>query len=78
LATKIEKRNSKKLRSFDNFTGLYTAGADLHSAIAAVWKLYPNGLQIRIEPASGLIVSMGNIVSKLRAFAAYIASFSHY
>ncbi len=77
MATKNEKRNSKKLRGFDNFTGLDAAGAYLRTLIASRWQFHTNRLQIRVETAAGLIVSMGNIVSKLRAFPAYVASFSH-
>jgi len=42
------------LRSFDNLA----AGTNLHPAIAARGKLYSNRLQIRVEPAAGLVVSM--------------------
>jgi hypothetical protein len=65
------------LRSFDNFARFNTASADLHAAVAAGRKLDANGLQIRIEPAARFVVSMRNIVSKLRTFSADVASLCH-
>jgi len=46
------------LRSFDNLARFNAAGTNLHPAIAARGKLYSNRLQIRVEPAAGLVVSM--------------------
>ncbi len=46
----------KELRRFDNLSGLDAAGADLHPAVAACGQLNADGLQIRIEPASRLII----------------------
>jgi hypothetical protein len=66
-----------KLRRFDNFARLDAASAYFHPAIAAGRKLNANRLQIRIETSPGLVVSVGNVVSKLRTFSAYVASLCH-
>jgi hypothetical protein len=65
------------LGSFDNFARFDTSRAHLHPAIAARRELYADGLQIRIESTAGLVVRMGNVVSKLRAFPANVASLCH-
>lgn len=67
----------KLLGRFHDLARFDTAGADLHPTVAASGKLNANGLQIRIEPTPGLVVSVRNIVSKLRAFTANITSLSH-
>lgn len=51
-----EELASQSLRSFDNFSGLDAAGADLQFAVAARRQLNANGLKIRFEPPPGLIV----------------------
>ncbi len=43
---------------FSNFSGFDASGTDLHPAVAASGKLNPDGLQIRVESASGLVVSV--------------------
>lgn len=71
------RNSSLSLRSFDNFARLDAPCADLHSAVAARRELDSNRLQIRIEPTACFVVSVGNIVSKLRAFPANVTSFCH-
>jgi hypothetical protein len=53
---KTRNVTQRKLRSFDNFSGLDAAGANFHPAVTASGKLNPNGLQIRVEPASRLVI----------------------
>ena len=66
-----------ELRGFDNFARFDAAGAHLHTAVAAVRKLNADGLQVRVETPTGLIVGVGNIITELRPFAADITSLSH-
>jgi hypothetical protein len=73
----FEKTRRLLLGSFDNFARLDTPRAHLHPAVAARRKLYADRLQIRIESTAGLVIRMGNIVSKLRAFPANVASLCH-
>jgi hypothetical protein len=56
LATKTENVTQTNLRSFDNFSGLNAAGANFHPAVPASGKLNANGLQVRVEPASRLVI----------------------
>ena len=65
------------LRGFDNFSRLDAAGTNLLASVAASRKLNANRLQIGIEPPSGFVISVGYVVSKLRAFPTYVAAFSH-
>ena len=67
----------KGLRCFDNLARLDASGTNLDPAVAAGRQLNPNRLQIRIEPTAGLVIRVGNIVSKLRPFAADLASLCH-
>ena len=67
----------RKLRSFDNFAALNTAGTSLDTPVTAGGKFYTHRLKIRIEPSPGLVVSVRYVVSKLRTFSAYVAAFSH-
>jgi hypothetical protein len=60
-----------------NFSGLNAASAYLHPFGAALGKLDPDGLQIRIEAAGGPIVCMRNVIAELGRFSAYFAAFSH-
>jgi hypothetical protein len=46
------------LRSFDNFARFNAAGAHLHPAIAARRELNTDGLQVRIEAAARLVISV--------------------
>ena len=73
----VRKRLKQDLSRFDNFSGLDAAGADLHPAVAARRKLNADGLQIRVESASRLVVSVGNVIAKLRALPTYVASLCH-
>lgn len=74
---KTSAASQRILRGFDNFTGFNAAGANLHPSVSAGRKLNADWLQIRVEPAAGFIVRMRNIVSKLRAFPANVASLCH-
>jgi len=65
------------LGGFGYFPGFNATRADLHSLCPAPWSLHPNGLQIRIKPPRRSIVSVGNVIPKLRTFAADFATFSH-
>lgn len=67
----------KELHSFDNFAGFNTASANFCASISASGKLNANRLQIRIKATTSFVVSVWNIVSELRTFAADIASFCH-
>jgi hypothetical protein len=69
--------NLKDLRSFDNFAGFNTAGANFLATVTAGGQLDANRLQIRIKAATGFVVCVGNIVSELRTFSADVASFCH-
>jgi hypothetical protein len=62
--------------AFDDFAGLDAAGADAHPLAAAIHlSLY--GLQIDVPAAAGRVVGVGDIVAKLRAFAAKITFLCH-
>ena len=65
------------VRSFDNVARLDKAGAHLHSAIAAIGQLNTNRLKIGIEPPTRFVIRVRNIVSKLRALPAYVATLCH-
>ena len=67
----------KALRRFDDLARFDTAGTDLHTSVAAGRELDPNGLKIRVETSPGLIVSVRDVVSKLRAFPANVAALCH-
>lgn len=54
----IQNLRSLKLGGFDNFSRLDAAGASFDSAVSSSRELNPDGLQIRIEPASSLVVSV--------------------
>ena len=69
--------SQRDLSCFDNLTGLDASGADLHSSIAAGRQLDADRLKIRIKPSAGLVVCMGYIISKLRAFPANVTAFCH-
>jgi len=69
--------NQRILRRFDNFARFYTAGTNFHPPVSAGRKLDADRLQVGIKASPGFVVRVGNIVSKLRAFPAYFASFSH-
>ena len=62
---------------FDNFSRFDTAGAHLHTAVAARRELNANRLKVRIESPSRFVICMGNVVSKLRTLAANVASLCH-
>ena len=65
------------LRSFDNFAGFNAACADLHPPVAAGGQLDANRLKIRVEPPSRFVIGVRYVISKLRAFPAYVAAFCH-
>ena len=65
------------LGCFGDFAGFDAAGADLHSFVAALRLLHPNGLQVRIENSRCSIVRVRNIIAKLWAFAANFTTFCH-
>ena len=77
LATKTSGRVSNSLRSFDNFSGLNAAGADLLLRVAAAGHLDADRLEIRVETPPRFVVSVGHVVTKLRAFPANVAAFCH-
>jgi hypothetical protein len=62
--------------AFDDFAGLDAAGADAHTFAAAI-DLSLDGLQIDIPATTGRVVGVGDIVAKLRAFAAKITFLCH-
>jgi hypothetical protein len=74
---KTRSVTQRKLRGFDNFAGFDAAGAHLHTTVASVRQLNAYRLQVRIETPTGLVVGVRNVITKLRAFAAYITSLSH-
>lgn len=65
------------LSGLDDFAGFNAAGADLHPAVAARWELNSNGLKVRIEPPSRLVICVGNVIAKLRAFPTNVTSLCH-
>jgi hypothetical protein len=69
--------DEKRLSGFGYFPGFDTARANLHSLSPARWSLHANGLQIRIKTPRRSIVCVGNVIPKLRTFAADFATFSH-
>ena len=71
LATQTE------LSSFDNFSGFNAASAYLHPSISSRRELDPDGLKIRVETPPRFVVSVRYVVSKLRAFPAYVAALCH-
>jgi hypothetical protein len=77
LASPLESLKISHLGSFRHFAGLDALRANLLPAIGATGKFHANRLKIRVEPSSGFVVSVGNIVSELRALAANIAPHCH-
>jgi hypothetical protein len=65
------------LGCFRNLACFDTPCANLRALNAALRSLQANGLQIRVKPAAGAVIRVGNIITELRAFAANFASFSH-
>jgi hypothetical protein len=65
------------LRCFSDFTGLDATGANPHALDASLRTLHTDGLQVWIKATARAIVSMRDIVTELRPFAADFASFSH-
>lgn len=59
-----------------NFAGLDAARADAHTLAAAV-HLSLDGLKIHVPASAGGVVGVGDIIAKLRAFAAKIAFLCH-
>jgi hypothetical protein len=62
---------------FYHFSGFNAAGANFHSARAALGCFHADGLQIWIENPRGSIVGVRNIIAKLWAFAANFTTFCH-
>jgi hypothetical protein len=65
------------LRSLHDLARFDAFRAHLHPAIASAGKLDANRLKVRVKPASGLVVSVGYVVAKLRTFSADVAALSH-
>jgi len=63
--------------SFDNFPGFYAAGTDFHTSVPTAGQLDPDRLKVGIKTPSRFIVSVRNVISKLRAFPANLAAFCH-
>ena len=74
---KSKARYQKILRSFDNLIWFNAAGAYRHPAVSASREFDADRLQIRLKAPTGLIIRVWDVVSKLRPFAAYFASFCH-
>jgi hypothetical protein len=62
---------------FGDFACLDTAGADLHPASATLRQLHANRLKVGIKAPRRPVVSVGDIISELGAFAANFATFCH-
>lgn len=73
----IAVRRGSGSSGFGDLPGLDAGGADFHPASAALWRLHANRLQVRVEPAWGAIVRVGDIVTELRSLAADFTTFGH-
>jgi hypothetical protein len=62
--------------AFDDFAGLDAAGADA-DALASAVDLGFDGLEVHVPAAAGGVVSVGDVVAELRAFAAKITFVCH-
>jgi hypothetical protein len=62
---------------FRNLACFDTPGANLRALNAALRSLQTNRLQVRVKPAAGAVIRVGNIITELWAFATDFASFSH-
>ncbi len=76
--TNIPKLKSKLLGCFDNFSRFDTTSANFLTTVRAVRQLDADRLQVRFKAAASAIVSVRNIISELRSFAANITAFCHY
>ena len=63
--------------SLDDLPGFYASGADLFPSDAASGQLDPDTLKVRIETPTRFVVSVRDVVTEHRAFAANITFFSH-
>jgi hypothetical protein len=73
----LKPKDSETLGGLGYFSGLDTSGTNFGPFGAALGQLHANGLQVWIKTPRRSIVCVGNIVSKLRTFAADFATFSH-
>jgi hypothetical protein len=65
------------LCSFSDFAALNTPGAHAHPFRATRGKLYPDWLQVRVEPAPSPIIRVRYVIAELRPFAANLTFFCH-
>jgi hypothetical protein len=70
-------RNADLSGSLSDFAAFNATRTNLHSFGAALRQCDSDRLQIWIEPAGSSIVSVGDVVPKLRALAANFATFCH-
>lgn len=63
-------------RSFNDLAGLKAGGADANALIGAI-HAGAHGTQVHVPAAAAHIVSVADLVSKLRAFAADVANLCH-
>ena len=65
------------MHGLGDFSGLNTSGTDLLPADTAGRQLDPDTLKIRIKTPASFVVSVRDVVTEHRAFAANITFFSH-
>ena len=63
-------------RSFDYLAGLQAGGADADALVGAV-HAGSYGTQVHVPAAAAHVVSVADLISKLRAFAADVANLCH-
>ena len=66
-----------QLGRFNNLAGLQAGCADADPLIGAVY-MRTYGTQIHVPTAAAHVVSVADLISKLRAFAAEIANLCHF
>lgn len=65
------------LGCFDNLAGLQAGGADANAFVSAIHaRTY--GTQVNVPAAAAHVMSVADLISKLRAFAAEIANLCHF
>ena len=62
-----------QLGRFNDFAGLQAGGTDANALISAI-HAGADGTQVNVPAAAAHVVSVADLISKLRAFAAEIAN----
>lgn len=63
-------------RSFDDLAGLQAGGADADALVGAI-HAGAHRTQVHVPAAAAHVVSVADLISKLRAFAADVANLCH-